>query len=848
MDQDGITHGIVIGPGHGSNDPVREIIGEIRGLISGGAANSLNQLRQRYREDEVIRALVDEWMEERGLSPPRDDAGLREILRRLLSEQLYTYAVRMMFYSVLTSNPELDPLAEARNPEAFLAAARSLFAGAIEATGDFEEVFGPNLVDRLPLMPASVGALAGLARYIQRIRWSEMRVDVMGRVFESLIHEERRRLLGQHYTDARVVDVILGGAFRINGGRPGRLLDPACGSGAFLTRALNYWRVMRAPPAEVIWNLEGVDVDKLAAMLAKVNLYVQALEAGAGAGAARPAIMNDDFFAFLGEPDQQRQYLYVVANPPYTRQEEMALAHRVQDYKSRLADAVRDVPGWSKRASIHAYFLVGGGKLLQQGGALGFIMENSWLNADYGGPLRRWLWGNFDVLYVIESLVEQWFEDAAINTNIVIARRGASGAPTRFIFLKRGLEELVGPTPPTSDFAANRKYYERIEGIYARADRCTPGSSGYAVAEDEDMRVVCVQRDLLMRIEDRLGKLGIFRGPAQHIDLLLRFVEGGAPMVPMGRVVELRSGLKTKANDVFYLPSRYWFRLLDSEGTLQLGYGMGGRSPTLNGARKLVMEKEHLRRLIRLGHLEGQPYRVTNPPPRGRDDYVVWIPSMGALREESGAYRYLRWALDHMREAGSKEYLTLRKQIGSAPDGAFKLPDTSGGDLLLRGAIYRNYGAWLLDGDARRMQVDACVYVGTIRGEYRGVDRRVVFASVNSAITYLSVELMGRTNLGEGALDVEVDDYERVPIIDPRWLEEELRKRGQLEEFLASVDSMLRRPPRDVEVEARMGDRLAVERMMLGAFGIGDVDRVYRALVELAKMRCGRAKSRLATA
>ncbi|MGC8556049.1 MAG: HsdM family class I SAM-dependent methyltransferase, partial [Conexivisphaera sp.] len=827
-------------------DPVPEIIGEIRGLISKGAASSLNQLHQRYREDEDIETLVNEWIEERGLSAPGNDAELKEMLERLLSEQLYTYAVKMMFYSVLRSNPELAPkltlslnlLAEARNPTVFLDSAHSLFRDAIKRTGDFEEVFGPNLVDRLPLMPASVGALAGLAGYIQRIRWSEMRVDVMGRVFESLIHEERRRLLGQHYTDARVVDVILGGAFRINGGRPGRLLDPACGSGAFLTRALNYWRVMRAPPAEVIGNLEGVDVDELAAMLAKVNLYVQALEAGAGAGAARPAIVNDDFFAFLSKSDQQRQYLYVVANPPYTRQEEMALAHRVQDYKSRLLDAVRDVPGWSKRASIHAYFMVGGGKLLQQGGALGFIMENSWLNADYGGPLRRWLWGNFDVLYVIESLVEQWFEDAAINTNIVIARRGASGAPTRFIFLKRGLEELVGPTPSTSDFTANQRHYERIEGIYARADGCTPGSGGYAVAEDEDMRVVCVERDLLMRIENRLGKLGIFRGPAQYVDLLLRFAEGRAPMVPMGRVVELRCGLKTNANDVFYLPSRHWFHLLDTEDALHL-ISTSGR------AEELVVEKEHLRRLIRPGHLRGQPHRVANPPPRGREDYVVWIPSLGALREESGAYRYVRWALDHVRGAGSREYLAVRKRIGSAPDGALKLPDTSGGDILLRSAIDRNYGAWLLDGDARRMQVDERLYTGTIHGEYRGVDRHVVFASVNSAITYLSVELMGRTNLGEGALDVRVDDYEHVPIIDPRWLEEELRKRGQLEEFLASVDSMLRRPPRSVEVEARMGDRLAAERIILGALGIGDVGGIYRALVELAKMRCGRA---LATA
>ncbi|MGC8696716.1 MAG: hypothetical protein ACP5UD_09985, partial [Conexivisphaera sp.] len=144
-------------------DPVPEIIGEIRGLISKGAASSLNQLHQRYREDEGIEKLVNEWIEERGLSAPGSDAELKEILERLLSEQLYTYAVKMMFYSVLRSNPELAPklalslnlLAEARNPKVFLDSAHSLFMDAIGRTGDFEEVFGSNLVDRLPLMPAS---------------------------------------------------------------------------------------------------------------------------------------------------------------------------------------------------------------------------------------------------------------------------------------------------------------------------------------------------------------------------------------------------------------------------------------------------------------------------------------------------------------------------------------------------------------------------------------------------------------------------------------------------------------------------------------------------------------------
>jgi Type I restriction-modification system methyltransferase subunit len=74
-------------------------------------------------------------------------------------------------------------------------------------------------------------------RYLNQIRWSEINVDVMGRVFEGLIYEERRHLLGQHYTDTKIVDLILTGVFKRDG-KPGKLLDPACGSGTFLVKGI----------------------------------------------------------------------------------------------------------------------------------------------------------------------------------------------------------------------------------------------------------------------------------------------------------------------------------------------------------------------------------------------------------------------------------------------------------------------------------------------------------------------------------------------------------------------------------------------------------------------------------
>lgn len=165
--------------------------------------------------------------------------------------------------------------------------------------------------------------------------------------------------------------------------------------------------------------VEGVDIDRLASMLAKINLYIQALEKIKEGYRYIPKIYHSDFFKINLSPD----YTYVTTNPPYTRQEEMSMAYYDRNYKEHLRRSVSDISEWSERASIYAYFLVRGGKLLRENGRLGFIVENSWLNAEYGKALRHWLFNNFRVEYIIESLVERWFKDAAIITNIIIAEK-----------------------------------------------------------------------------------------------------------------------------------------------------------------------------------------------------------------------------------------------------------------------------------------------------------------------------------------------------------------------------------------------------------------------------------------
>jgi len=821
-------------------DLSREVIDTLRMLIEEGASRGITQLGDLYKNNPEARRLIDLWFSERGFEKPKNIDEFRDLLSKLLKEQIYTFTMKLLFYMVLQTidadmasklKESIKPMEEVREPENFKRIANGLFYYAIEKTKDFEEIFGVNTVEKLPFVDASMPQLREIVRYLNQIRWSEISIDVIGRIFEGLIHEERRHLLGQHYTDTKIVDLILTGVFRK--GEKGRLLDPACGSGTFLVRAINYWRTMHSTEldkleAPIYELVEGCDIDKLASMLAKINLYIQALERVKKDYRYVPKIHHGDFFKINLDPDCS----YVVANPPYTRQEEMSMAYYDENYKEHLRNAVSDVDGWSERASIYAYFLVRGGKLLKEGGMLGFIVENSWLNAEYGRALRKWLFDNFNVRYVVESLVERWFKDAAIITNIIVGEKARDrNSVTKFVFLKKALSELIGEPPPASDFIANERYYERIKALYDEADGCT--SEGYSICETDDIRVVSLTKDLIDLIEAKLGRLGIVKGPKKYLDLILRFIEGKDDRITtIGDVMEIKRGLTTNANEIFYLPSKYWGYHNDTGEYLLLK----------NSNRTISLSKRYLRRLIRPAHLKNAPYGVRVVPLLKKEDYVLWVEDATKV-VDPGTSEYIEWAEHFVQEEykTSRRFPTLHSHLGSPR--WLKMSDTSGGILIFRNGVHKNYSIWL--NMAEDVQVDLRLYAGYLRDTQKNrISPKTLFAVTNSVLAYIGMELIGRANLGEGALDIKTVDYEKIPIVSPVWLEEYLKGIGKYDSFIDSINKMLSLKPADIEIEAERPERVQMERFVLGPLGFSedDIKSLYRELIELVRLRTGRAK------
>ena len=231
-----------------------------------------------------------------------------------------------------------------------------------------------------------------------------------------------------------------------------RLVDPACGSGAFLLEAFDQLHAAYQEAQDRLTelrgkqlfdvdtqilqsNLFGVDLNEEAAKICRLSLWIKTAQAGKVLTSLDHNIRRGN--SVIADPNVHRQALdwraafpevfaaggfdVVVANPPYVRQE------WISEYKPYLQQHYRAYDG---TADLYVYFYELGMNLLKPGGRLCFIVTNKRMKAGYGEALRRF----FAESAWVESVVnfghaKQIFEDADVFPSILVARKPTAGPP-----------------------------------------------------------------------------------------------------------------------------------------------------------------------------------------------------------------------------------------------------------------------------------------------------------------------------------------------------------------------------------------------------------------------------------
>jgi len=801
-------------------------------------------IREETENDSKFRRKLIKWFTDQYWNFTSQNEDYEKAAR----QTAYLLINKILFYIALQTQKEreLDPLdiPESLTKGSRLQTELQGFFQEVLSKVDYKTIYDTDFIDQtaFPDNDAVVYQIKELVKVLNRYDFSKLGYDVLGGIFERLIPPQERHILGQYFTNPDIVDLILRFALRHE---DEKVFDPGCGAGTFLVRAYQHKKLMNPmlTHQDIIPTLWGNDIAKFPAHLATINLAIADLSSSKN----YPRIVRKDFFEWLpgkiALPESSRKVFLenlgkdekaeiipkyfdcIVGNPPYTRQEEItAISKKDKEYKENLiAQALNDEAGkktatLSKRAGLHAYFFVHGTKFLKNGGRFGFIVSNSWLDVDYGKGLQEHFLNNYKIKAIIESKVERWFQEADVNTSIVLLEKASAAKDKkerdenliRFVYLKKPLRYFI-PLMPRRD-GQIAEHLERRKGIDNLLDTVFFQDRFY---ENDDFRVFPKkQKELWEEGFDEEtqkyegSKWGKYiRAPEIFFTILEKAKD---KLVPLKEVADVKFGIKTGANEFFYLTEeqiKKWkiekeFWMHQENGRWIPNYVI--KSP--RECKSIVVKPEELKYRVLMIHKDRGQLKRTNVL-----KYIKWGESKGFHKRPTCASRKNWWDLEEIK-----------------------------GDLLCMMSINDRFVFWENHG----AYIDARLYsIIPTRKLVKETPVGNLAAVLNSTLTFLFNEMWGRVNLGEGVLDVKVYEYQQMPIVKSNLLD----KLPQLDRPLLPVfDEIGARTLQEVSLDKVKPDRRELDKIVMGEIlGLSDEEQleVYRAVVDLVGSRLRKAKS-----
>lgn len=779
-----------------------------------------------------------DWAVKQGISTYEAGEPFFEVVSRQL---VYRLLGKILFYLTLrrfrTDVPKLDLYGI--NPSKISEKLNEYFEIARQI--DYQAVFEEDFPDKVTFPSTGIDPLINLLDDLNRYNFSHMPQDVVGNVFEKLIPPEERHALGQYFTNENLVDLITTFCVR---SQSDKVLDPTCGTGTFLIRAYDRLRNSgEKDHKKLLSQIWGIDVAHFPAELATINLYKQNIEDYANF----PRVISKDFFEV--KPDDTFKFpppkpippltrgevkgggmidekipLFdgIVGNFPYIRQE--LIEKRIKGYKNTLIrvlaqDWRQDYPELfnngdiklSGQADIYAYMFFHAARHLKDGGRMGIVTSNSWLDVAYGYELQKFFLKNFKIIAILESRCELWFEDAAVNTVITILERCKDKEQrddnnVKFVKIKKRLKELI----PWDIKLPMQRWYgldRLLIPIETQGDsyfkiigtKITNTLDRLACHEDENLRIRVIKQDNLLKEIEAAGKTvkwgQYLRAPDIYFGILETCKE---KLIPLKEIADIRRGYTTGINEFFYLTDekvKHW----------------GIEDEFLIPIVKSFKELERIRIDISL-KTNLCLFRCNKEKKRLRG---------------TNALRYIKHGENQVTEDGIP-YPEVPSVRGRRL--WYGIGDREPCDIFVQEHWNARFLAPLNKGsfiaDKRLYEIKA------------KINPQLLAASLNSSITFLFLECSGRVMLGEGALDLTVYEFEELLIPNISKFETKILK---------AFDKLLTQPIKPIFEEVKMKDRQALDSAVLEALGLDPkkyLKPLYDGLTEMVKERIDLAKSR----
>ncbi|MHA1746234.1 MAG: Eco57I restriction-modification methylase domain-containing protein [Promethearchaeota archaeon] len=544
------------------------------------------------------------------------------------------------------------------------------------------------------------------------------------------------------------------------------IMDPACGSGAFLIGMfqviLELYEKMKM---KISFDLKqkimlsllfGMDISDWAIQLTKFRFWLALFASEKHNPFMITKISNLSFNIQVGDSLLQeidKKFDIVITNPPYVNRNQILppdldfkendkrspknLEKRGREYKKQLGDMIES--HFNERIStmcdLYVYFFFKGLELLKPSGVMVIISSNSWMNVRFGGDLQKGILKYSKLRYIIENHIQKSFSDANINTNITVVHK----------------REKVGHLTGWAHFVAFNRMFEEMNHTQYREIFTTDNDPTLTFLDDAiSFRDAGVWQ--MLSIQNKtLGKFGgnviqsTSESNPQEFDLLKDYHYA-------------------KWN-VFLLAPRIFYVMLNQQNIfcklaqyceIHLGTTSGKNSffyISREVIDKFQIEPEFLTPLIKSPRDIKRPFDNFNQ----LEKQVFNVTKKKAEIQDTNALKYITYGESLDTPIYERPFF---KTSNRSKDNWYSISLKSG-KILLPNLLDVYHKLCFLDNPG--YCVDKKLICVT---PYSAKYEKIIFVILYSRLTIFFQEIFGSTNLGAGALELNVSDYRNLPFID----------------------------------------------------------------------------------
>jgi hypothetical protein len=628
------------------------------------------------------------------------------------------------------------------------------------------------------------------------------------------------------------------------------IMDPACGSGAFLIGIFHvivelYEKMKISISFEIKQKiiqslLFGMDISDWAIQLAKFRLYLTLFAPEKRNPLDNTKISGFSFNLQVGDSLLQKidkKFDIIITNPPYVNRNQIFppsldfkendgkslknLEKRGREYKKQLGDMIES--HFNERIStmcdLYVYFFFKGLEMLNSSGVMVIISSNSWMNVRFGGDLQKGILKYGKLRYIIENHIQKSFSDADINTNITVLHKG----------------EHVGHLAGWAQFIAFNRMFEEMNHTQYREIFTTDNDPTLTFLDDAiSFRDTEVWQSLSIQ-NKTLGKFGgnvsqsISKSNPQEFDLLKDY--------------------QYAKWNVFLLAPRIFYAILNRQKLfcklaqyceIHLGTTSGNNSffyVTKDIRDTFKIEPEFLIPLIKSPRDIKSPFEDFTHV----EKYVFSVVKKKTEIQGTNALKYIHHGESLVPPIYERPFF---KTSNRNKNNWYHISLKSG-KILLPNLFDVYHKLCFLDDPGYCVDKKLiCATPYTVKYE------KVIFVILYSTLTIFFQEIFGSTNLGAGALEINVSDYRNLPFIDLDQVDLDLLKKleGLFDdipnEAFSSTFEFL--GGNQLNAHSRVKKQIddIIFKDIIG-FSDEELDGLYRSLRKIIKNRKSRSKSTL---